>query len=35
MANSLLKLKDSSDVMNFLKESLSQKDIEYINDNFE
>ena len=35
MENSLLKLKDSSDVMNFLKESLSPKDIEYINDNFE
>ena len=35
MENNLLKLKDSSDVMNFLKESLSPKDIEFINDNIE
>ena len=35
LENNLLKLKDSSDVINFIKESLSPKDIECINDNIE
>lgn len=34
MENNLLKLKDSSDVMNFFKESFSPKDTKVINDNY-
>ena len=34
MENYLLKLKDSSDVMNFFKESFSPKDTKVINDNY-